>query len=98
MIVVEFIRFTVLPLNIPLTPKFPRQHKNASPSLCRLERMVDDDDGDEVNWSMEHELDRFRDRLAWVFVTSQDFKRRQKVVVLPHPCAVWRQILSQAKR
>jgi hypothetical protein len=52
---IHLSRFTVLPLNIPLTPKFPRQHKNASPSLCRLEMMVDDDDGDEVNWSMEHE-------------------------------------------
>jgi hypothetical protein len=43
------------PAQYPLTLKFPRQHKNASPSLCRVEMMVDDDDGDEVNWSMEHE-------------------------------------------
>lgn len=28
--------------------------RNASPSLRRLESVVDDDDGDEVNWSIEH--------------------------------------------
>ena len=28
--------------------------RNASPSLRRLESVVDDDDGDEVNWSIDH--------------------------------------------
>jgi hypothetical protein len=54
---------------------------NASPSLHRLESALDDDDGDEVNWSIE-----LKSRPIWrsgslgFSSPQQDFKRRQKFV------------------
>jgi len=69
--------------------------RNASPSLRRLESVVDDDDGDEVNWSIEHgSTPIWRSGSLWFFVTSQDFKNGAKNLCLPHPCAAWRQIES----
>ena len=69
--------------------------RNTSPSLRRLESVVDDDDGDEVNWSIEHgSTPIWRSGSLWFFVTSQDFKNGAKNLCLPHPCAAWRQIES----
>jgi hypothetical protein len=56
MIVVEFISH-----DLQYSPSISPLHQNFHVSIkmhrrrCRLEMMVDDDDGDEVNWSMEHE-------------------------------------------
>jgi hypothetical protein len=58
----------------------------------------DDDDDDEVNWSIELEVQTDSEISSLGFSSPTGFQNGAKnFVFLPHPCAAWRQILSQAQ-